>query len=173
MINRAMTGRRAGFFQFPGVISRKRQDRAGFTLVELLVVMSIIGILVGLIVGIAGYASKKSAMSEAQADISRLYQIMDEYRSVYGSYPVNNGAAGSSITINIDALDGAIIRAITNAPGEIEAVDMPFIDPWGNPYQYTALRNTTAAGSPSYQIEIYSKGLDATDSSDDISLREQ
>lgn len=142
----------------------------GFTLVELLVVMSIIGILMGLIVGVAGYASKKTAASQAQSDLSKLFNALDQYRSVYGSYPYL-GTDTYNDERQIQDLGTAVIGSITNVPGEIQANEFPLLDPWGNPYMYRATRRN--ANTPAYQIELWSEGSDTADDSDNVYVKQQ
>jgi type II secretory pathway pseudopilin PulG len=63
------------------------ERRAAFTLIELLIVMSIIIVLAGLILGIAGYAQKKGARSRAEAEIAAMSAALESYKSDNGIYP--------------------------------------------------------------------------------------
>ena len=51
-------------------LSRNRRPGDAFTLVELLIVISIIAILASLVASAAGFVQKKGARSRAQAEIS-------------------------------------------------------------------------------------------------------
>ncbi|MCB1070746.1 MAG: type II secretion system protein GspG [Verrucomicrobia bacterium] len=130
----------------------RRQMQQGFTLVELLVVMSIIGILVGLTIGIAGLAGRKSADAQAIAEIQRLSMALDQYRAEYGAYP-NFGPA-------LTNMPNSVSNDLTRADGKIRAQELSFIDPWGNGYRYT--------WSSKYQIEIRSLGADTSLDEDDL-----
>ena len=76
----------------------RRRIHSGFTLIELLTVMAIIVILAGLILGTAGYASRRAASSRAQAEIKAL-------EGAINSYQVDNGAVprDSNTTDKLDA----------------------------------------------------------------------
>ena len=68
-------------------VKQNRPNRSGFTLVEILMVIAIIGILVGLIVpavNIALRAARKSAMSMEVVTIS---DAVEKYRTKYDDYP--------------------------------------------------------------------------------------
>lgn len=62
--------------------------RAGFTLIELLVVIVIIGILAGALFMMVGAARNKSAIAETTAQIHAIATLLEEYKAIYGDYPV-------------------------------------------------------------------------------------
>lgn len=64
--------------------------RTGFTLIELLVVVAIIGILAGLIVGMASVAGAKKSQSLAQAQLAAMETAIDSYHKAKGFYPPDN-----------------------------------------------------------------------------------
>lgn len=98
----------------------------GFTLLELLVVLVIIGLLVGY-VGPKYFAQVgKSEIKVARAQIKGLEDALDQYRLDVGHYP--------STAQGLAALDSM-------PPGETRWSG-PYLkkavpnDPWGHPYQY-------------------------------------
>ncbi|HMP74011.1 MAG TPA: type II secretion system protein GspG [Kiritimatiellia bacterium] len=101
----------------------------GFTLVELLVTISIIGVLIALVVGSASIAMRKSAESRAQAEMQQLASALEEYRTLFGFYPSFTGEVASA-AFSIYRND------LTNATGRIRMTELQFEDPWGNSYQY-------------------------------------
>jgi len=61
--------------------------RHGFTLLELLTVITIIIILAGMILAGMGYAQQKAAASRAQAEIAALSTALESYKADNGEYP--------------------------------------------------------------------------------------
>ena len=98
----------------------------GFTLLELLVVMVIIGLLAGY-VGPKYFAQVgKSQVKTARAQIDALEKALDQYRLDTGHYPaLDQGlAALFAKPANETKWDGPYLQ--TNVP----------VDPWGNAYVY-------------------------------------
>ena len=58
-----------------------------FTLIELLTVISIIGVLAALILPVAGAVKTQSMIHTAQAEMAQLETAIDRYKSAYGFYP--------------------------------------------------------------------------------------
>ena len=59
----------------------------GFTIIELLVVISIIIILAGLILSTVGYVQKKGARARAEAEIAAISAALESYKADNGIYP--------------------------------------------------------------------------------------
>jgi prepilin-type N-terminal cleavage/methylation domain-containing protein len=81
--------------------------RTAFTLVELLVVITIIGILAALITVAAVGALKKSRQTEIRAEINQLSGGMDEYRNKTTTYPPNCQTDDKTIGATSGPLDEA------------------------------------------------------------------
>jgi len=102
--------------------------RAGFTLLELLVVVAIIGLLAGYVAPRYFGQVGKSEVATAKAQIDALEKALDQYRLDTGRYPATE--------LGLAAL---VIRP-ANEPrwsGPYLRKDVP-LDPWGKPYRYRA-----------------------------------
>jgi prepilin-type N-terminal cleavage/methylation domain-containing protein len=71
------------------------KNYAAFTLVELLVVISIIGVLAALLFPAFSAVKKHALINRADAEMAQLETAIDNYKAAYGFYP-----PGSSATIN-------------------------------------------------------------------------
>jgi len=124
----------------------------GFTLVELMVVIVILGLLAGLVGQrvIKNIAKAKAATAKAQ--ISTFKNALTQYRMDTGQYPDNS--------VGLDALisepPGVSNWAIG---GYLDSPEIP-LDPWGNEYDYYY---TGDEGKP---FEIRSFGGDGEEGGD-------
>jgi type II secretory pathway pseudopilin PulG len=62
-------------------------DRAAFTILELLIVIAIIITLAGLILATSGYVQKKGARSRTEAEIAAISAALENYKADNGIYP--------------------------------------------------------------------------------------
>lgn len=141
-----------------GRASRSARQR-GFTLLEILVVLAILGLLVGvLVVNVGGN------LNRGQQDTARIYvqtsmrAPLTAYRIDLGDYP--STAEGLQVLVTAPANRADRWRGpYVETPGG----KLPD-DPWGEPYQYRypGTRNKTL-------YDLYSKGPDRQpDTEDDI-----
>jgi general secretion pathway protein G len=112
----------------PSRLTAAARRHAGFTLLELLVVMVIIGLLAGIVAPQYFAQIGKSNTKVARAQIEALGQALDQYRLDVGRYPTSEQSL-------------AALRAApsgeTRWSGPYLKRDVPQ-DPWGRPYQYRA-----------------------------------
>ena len=109
------------------VVKRRRQ--AGFTLLEIMVVIVILGLLVSIVAPNVLQNQDRAMVEKAKADIAMLEQALDMYKLDNHSYPTTD-----------QSLD-ALVNKPTSSPeprnyrsdGYIKRLPQ---DPWGNQYQY-------------------------------------
>jgi prepilin-type N-terminal cleavage/methylation domain-containing protein len=65
----------------------KRRYNAGFTLIELIVVVTVIIILTGLVLSTVGYVQKKGARARAETEIAAMSAACESYKADNGVYP--------------------------------------------------------------------------------------
>lgn len=102
------------------------RQTAGFTLLELLVVMVIIGLLAGYVAPRYFAQVGKSEVKVTQAQIVAFEKALDTYRLDIGRYPTTEQGLNA-------LLQRPQNEAKWNGPYLQKAVPL---DPWGKPYQY-------------------------------------
>jgi general secretion pathway protein G len=106
-----------------------RGTQSGFTLIELMVVILIIGLLATIVVQNLKGATDKAKRIKAQADISALKTALDRYYLDNGSYP----SSDQGLTALVSAPQNGKVPADYPPGGYIEKIPN---DPWGNAYVY-------------------------------------
>ena len=76
-----------------------------FTLIELLTVISIIGIIAGLLVGLAPLASRRMKESKVRAEMQEIILLIDSYKAKYGVYPPDGLKYVGNTEIGSDAIN--------------------------------------------------------------------
>jgi prepilin-type N-terminal cleavage/methylation domain-containing protein len=71
-----------------------------FTLVEMLVVISIIGILAAMLLTSVSMAVAHAKVRKAQMEIAELVSDINSYHSTYGSYPASSNAVSIANSVN-------------------------------------------------------------------------
>jgi general secretion pathway protein G len=111
------------------VLARQRDGEAGYTLVELLVVLAILGFLVAIAAPQVLKYLGSSKISVAHTQVESLTSSVDLFRLDVGRYPT--------------AQEG--LPALLKAPANVPGWNGPYIrkqasltDPWGHPYKYRA-----------------------------------
>jgi general secretion pathway protein G len=108
-------------------LSRPHRGDAGFTILEILVVITIIGMLIGLVAPAALRQLGGARVSVAKQSIERLATVLDLYNLDMGSYPTSE--QGLAVLVRKPA--GA-----ANWNGPYVKGDSVPLDPWSRPYIY-------------------------------------
>jgi general secretion pathway protein G len=132
-------------------LARNKKRNHGFTLVEMLLVVTIIGILAALVIPKIAGTSDKARITAAQADIKGgIKTALDRFEVDNGYYPKT-------------------LADLVTRPNDSKNWNGPYLDsvptdPWSQPYVYVypGRNNTTS-------YDLYSIGRDAQDgTADDI-----
>jgi len=109
------------------VLSSRRRLQAGFTLIELMVVLLIIGVLAALIVPNVLDRADDARATAAKTDVTNLMQALKLYRLDNQRYPTAE-----------QGLQALLVKPTTApVPGNWKHyLDQLPKDPWGNPYVY-------------------------------------
>ena len=84
-----------------GVCIKRLTNETGFTLIELIVVTTVIVILTGLVLSTVGYVQKKGSRARAETEIAAMSAACENYKADNGIYPRDNTA--SQYTDTLDA----------------------------------------------------------------------
>jgi prepilin-type N-terminal cleavage/methylation domain-containing protein len=143
----------------------KNSSPYAFTLVELLAVITIIGILAGLTLGAAGAVRRHGASSTAKAEVAALQAACDRYFADNNQYPTTNSMPDPSSSSDVNPSPGSTYgtagKALFNSLFGTNQYNLPpstkryfepkpamvssatqadpyFIDPWGYAYGYNS-----------------------------------
>jgi general secretion pathway protein G len=127
---------------------------AGFTLLEILVVIVILGLLIGLVAPAVLRQLGGARVSIAHQSIARLGSVLDMYKLDVGSYPSTDQG----------------LQALVQAPAGVSNWNGPYvqsgqmpIDPWNHPYVY---RDPSDRAGHDY--DLCSTGPNGTATGDDM-----
>lgn len=129
-----------------GSVFSRRSAEHGFTLVELLVVIVIIGLLATIVAINVIPATDKARVEKAKADVATIEQALDQYRLDNLNYP--SGTEGLQALLSPPATLAQPARY--RRGGYIKKLPA---DPWGRPYSYSV----PGKKGP---FDIYSLGAD-------------
>jgi general secretion pathway protein G len=139
---------------------RRFSETHGFTLIEIMVVIIILGLLATLVIpNITGY-TEKAKREKARADIASLEGALELFKADNGFYPTTE-----------QGLDALIVKPTTGRiptkwmEGGYFKKGVP-LDPWGSQYKYFA------PGRRGEGYEVVSMGTDGQESEDDVSSSE-
>ena len=152
-----------------------RRPALAFTLIELLAVITIIGILAGLTLGAAGAVRRHGAASTAKAEVAALQAACDRYFADYNLYPTTNSmpdpSSSSDVNPSTSTKYSSAGKALFNSLFGTNQYNLPpstkryfepkpamvssatsanpyFIDPWGYAYGYNCSTNTDGTYNP-------------------------
>lgn len=137
----------------------------GFTLMELMVVISIMVILAGLTLGLMGYVNQKQATQSARVQLGLLELALEDYHSENGEYPLNgsdDGTGGTSLiqeTLFPPTVGEKVYLTELDPENDTQGWlsgstgDIDILDPWGVEYRYRTNHNGTVfAANPGFDI---------------------
>ena len=130
---------------------RTRSRQSGFTLIEIMVVLVIIGLLMGIVGPRLIRQEEKAKVKAAAIQIETLGTALDTFRLDVGRYPTTQEglAALNQRPFGLDRWDGPYLKK----------KDVPK-DPWDRPYYY---RSPGEGGRP---YDLYSYGADGAPGGD-------
>src|SRR6266540_3940780 len=163
-------------------VKRRTKGRynVAFTLIELIVVITVIVILTGLVLSTVGYAQKKGARARAETEIAAMSAACESYRADNGIYPRDNTTDNLDARQNFDATQAVyqnaslylynVLFGATNGsrtpnagarsyftfkPNQLSPSDqaqpIAFIrDPFGNSYGYSTANQADPATPKGY-----------------------
>ena len=109
--------------------SKRRRRRRGFTLIEVLLVLTILVIIASLAVVNYNRARRGAKMDAALLGIKALETPLELYANDVGNYPETNDGLEALVYLPTGLTD----ETKWNGPYLKRSVPL---DPWGNPYQY-------------------------------------
>lgn len=115
-------------FRFNTRKSRRRPAQAGFSLIEMLVAVAIVGLLIGVVGPAAMRQLQSSRVTTAEAQIVQLRSALDIFLIETGRYPTEQEGLGALVSNanNIPGWNGPYLR-----DGKIPA------DPWSGAFIYS------------------------------------
>ena len=139
-------------------VRRRMRSNQGFTLVELMGVITVMAALMGIILAATASINRRSAQAQCASQMEQIAKLLENYRAVKGYYPASNA--------NYDNIHDVINRIKADpAFSQTEAgVDYSKLsrDPWGYYYKYACKHaggnRDVIKVSGKYQYHLGSRG---------------
>lgn len=148
------------------MLKKKLRDRRGFSLIELMIVIVIIGILATILAPRVMDRPEEARRTKAKMDIKNLENALKLYKLDAGSYPTTE----QGLEALIKKPETAPVPLKWREGGYLDGTTVPQ-DPWGRPYYYTC----PAQDGKEYEVSSYGRsgepggtGKDASISSNDL-----
>ncbi|MEM8498355.1 MAG: type II secretion system major pseudopilin GspG [Pseudomonadota bacterium] len=135
-------------------VQTKLRNEKGFTLIEIMVVVVIMGVLIGLVAPNVLGRVDEARITAAAADVNMLSQSLELYRLDNHSYPTTD----QGLTALVQKPTGTPAAKNWNTQGYVSGKSLPK-DPWGNDYQYLSPGADAA-------YDVYSLGADGKQGGD-------
>jgi general secretion pathway protein G len=135
-------------------LPRKRRQH-GFTLIEIMVVVVIIGVLGAMVIPQFMSRPDQAKVTAAHTDIQALSTALEMYRLDNFNYP----STQQGLEALVKRPSGAPLAKNWNPRGYLKSLPT---DPWGTPYQYLS------PGTASAPFDLYSYGADGVTGGDDF-----
>jgi len=132
---------------------RNKRNLKGFTLLEMVIVLGIIGLIIGGAISVMGKVGEGAAIQRVKGDFNSLGSVLKMYKINNGFYP--STAQG--------------LKALVTRPGGSPApkswtalADKVPLDPWGQEYTYKFPGSKVAT-----EFELVTKGKDGQSGTED------
>jgi general secretion pathway protein G len=132
---------------------RNKRNLKGFTLLEMVIVLGIIGLIIGGAISVMGKVGEGAAIQRVKGDFNSLGSVLKMYKINNGFYP--STAQG--------------LKALVTRPGGAPApkswtalADKVPLDPWGQEYTYKFPGSKVAT-----EFELVTKGKDGQSGTED------
>ncbi|MFL2847776.1 MAG: type II secretion system protein [Coraliomargaritaceae bacterium] len=171
-------------------LSPNIRHHAGFTIVEILIMMGVIILLAGFAFGMTAGIQSARMKSIAKSEMALISIALSQFHTEYGDYPTTEDGESNAITLSKALLGWKIfegrpaklidrskipyggVKALINPSKFVYEGDLPkstevmpsnvrLIDPWGQAYVYAYKESKEW---DNYSFVLYSKGPDKVDS---------
>jgi general secretion pathway protein G len=141
----------------------RKQTRPGFTLIEILLVLAIIGMLAGVTIFAIGGIGKKARVDTTKATLETVANALDTYNLHIGHYPTEEEGNLSALRVK-PTFDNEQLEEDWAGP----YLKKEPVDAWSNPLSYEAsVATTDDETAPPFRL--WSNGPDGmSDTEDDI-----
>ncbi|MEK7193234.1 MAG: type II secretion system protein [Patescibacteria group bacterium] len=105
--------------------------KKGFTLIEILIVVTIIGILASVVLVGLGPSRNRALDVRRQTELRQVQNALELYFNAQGQYPIYAGSSVEANYVNMKAQILASGIGINNLPNDPRAVNSPGVDDYG------------------------------------------